>query len=146
MEPSPPTRFSMGAIKKTRVNSIDFDTTRIAPAAAKPDSPYLRLQSSSVGLTPIMRTGVTYSREQRPLNDNLQRLSIFQAARISKNATARIPNRFGFESSRLPSIEQQENYEPVSTNSKLIDRFNLDTRHKRAALKRPHNNINIMDE
>lgn len=98
-------------------------------------SPYLRLASSSVGLTPLLKKPMVPD-GNRPLRDNLQKLSIFQPGRVTKTAKVDLPP---------PIIAKENDAGTPSTKdipesrSEVINknRFNIDARLKSGAIKRP---------
>lgn len=114
-------------------------------AAVKDDSPYLRLASSSVGLTPLMRTGKVQVLEERPkLMGNLQKLSIF----AEKPRTRVLATNMRSIVSSSSYNQEKENVEQMAraqltefaaaaAGTAKSDRFKIENRLKSGAIKRP---------
>lgn len=107
----------------------------------KDDSPYLRLASSSVGLTPLMRKPPMM--EQKPkLIGNLQSLSIFSDKQRVRTTVKPLMK----SSSIMPLMVEKENVQHkancpafgmISISSAKSDKFKIENRLKTGAIKRP---------
>lgn len=140
-------RSSTASLRLSDVSEIAASpqpsTSSSAVAATKEDSPYLRLASSSVGLTPLMRTGKVQVLEDRPkLMDNLQKLSIFATkprARIVKPAFKTVSGSSALleKENVSEATSKSTSGSTTSTNAIRNDRFKIENRLKSGAIKRP---------
>lgn len=134
-------RMSMDVIDVSPQPSTSAAASR---AAAKDDSPYLRLASSSVGLTPLMRTGKVQVLEERPkLMGNLQKLSIFaekpRARVLATNARSIVSSSsYNQEKENVDhQVERAQIKELTAAAIAKSDRFKIENRLKSGAIKRP---------
>lgn len=127
-------------------SSSSSATAAISPISEeKSDSPYLRLASSSVGLTPLLRTNKVQVLEDRPkLNGNLQKLSIFSKPQQVRTAVAKPPTMNSIQIGALMKenivASSSSSTRPVLTAGGLVpksDRFKIENRLKSGVLKRP---------
>lgn len=135
-------RLSSDTIAASPQPSTSSASLKREAEPSKEDSPYLRLAASSVGLTPLMRTGKVQVLEERPkIMENLQKLSIF-----ATKPRARVVNpmlRFGSSSSSSSAMLEKENVQEQGTSSSSStgvcrpDRFKIENRLKSGAIKRP---------
>lgn len=133
-------RLSSDTIAASPQPSTSSASLKREAEPSKEDSPYLRLAASSVGLTPLMRTGKVQVLEERPkIMENLQKLSIF-----ATKPRARVVNpmlRFGGSSSSAmlekENVQEQGTSSSSSTGVCRPDRFKIENRLKSGAIKRP---------
>lgn len=136
---------------KRRLSVSSSDGRAISPqpttstAVEKEDSPYLRLAASSVGLTPLMRTGKPQVLEERPkLIGNLQKLSIFadkpRARLVKPNAMSIVVSSAMLEKENVQGSRNTlvgSTHGGMAAASGKSDRFKIENRLKSGAIKRP---------
>ncbi|GAB0094652.1 E3 ubiquitin-protein ligase TRAIP [Sergentomyia squamirostris] len=107
------------------------------------DSPYLKIQSSSVGLTPILKksTLMTSSKPANPVNNlhpDLQKLTIFQTYRPEPKDNKKLHGTYICDG--LGGLEKKENFPDFPSPAKKADNLNstsIKSRLKKGILKNP---------
>ncbi|XP_059615067.1 E3 ubiquitin-protein ligase TRAIP [Phlebotomus argentipes] len=108
------------------VSSLEIDNS---------DSPYLRVQSSAVGLTPILKKPSQFNATDLP--PDLKKLSIFQQFRPQVQSKNNIPSGT-YVSDGMGGLEKKENFPGFPLRSKLdLNSSSVKKRLKSGALKKP---------